>query len=136
MAWLIWPSSVVADAEVAQGGALALPVADLAGDGQRLLVEVDGLGDLAERPVARAETVLAGGVGPRVIEVALQPLVHLGGEPVVTPLDQVVEVDAEQDLGRGVVVARPGSAARTRLSCGARSSRVFQSSRGVRVCSK
>ena len=43
-------------------------------------------------------------LGFRVLEVALQPLVHFDGEPVVTPPDQVVEVDAEQHLGRGVVV--------------------------------
>ena len=35
----------------------------------------------------------------------MQPLVQPGGQPVVAPLDQVVVVDAEQHLGRGVVVA-------------------------------
>ena len=136
----------VAVAEVAQGGGLALPVAGLPGDGQRLLVQVDGPGGLARArrsrcrgcpgrrlrlPVAglagdgqrlvvqvdgaggtpRAtgsrspRLVVLAAFGPGVGEVAVQPFVQLGGEPVVAPLDQVVEVDAEQDLGGGVVVA-------------------------------
>jgi hypothetical protein len=38
----------------------------------------------------------------RVCEVALEAFVHIGGEPRMTPQQQVVEVDVEQHGGCGV----------------------------------
>ena len=52
-----------------------------------------------------AEADHAGGVGPGVGEVVVQAGVQVDGVAVVAPWDEVVEVDGEQDLGGGVVVA-------------------------------
>ena len=77
----------VAQAEVAKLRGLAIPVANHPVDGQRLLIQLNSPGELAEQVVAGAEAVLAGGAGSRVVDVALQPFVQPGGQPVVAPLE-------------------------------------------------
>ena len=68
-------------------------------------MELDRVAGLPQRRVAEAEVAFAGAVGPWVGEVVLEAVVQLQDEAVVAPYDEVVEVDVEQHLGGGVVVA-------------------------------
>ena len=100
------PEVGVADAEVAQGGGFAVP-------GRRSPGRWSGLARRGRWPggsrragsgsVPRLPRLAARvrGVG----EVVVQAGVQVDGVAVVAPWDEVVEVDGEQDLGGGVVVA-------------------------------
>jgi hypothetical protein len=68
----------VGNAEIAEGVTLAVPVADLAGDGEALIVKVDGLPGLAEGGPGEAE--IAEGVA-----LAL-PVADLAGDGEVLPV--------------------------------------------------
>ena len=60
----------VGDAQVAEGVALAPPVADLAGDRQVLLVEADGLLHLAQGGVGEAQVAEGVPLAPPVADLA------------------------------------------------------------------
>ena len=64
------PRLIVAEPQAAQRDALAVAVADLAGDGQRLGVQVDGLPVLAQAAVAAPQVAQRGALAVAVADVA------------------------------------------------------------------
>lgn len=88
----------------AQSGGFASPVSDVAGDGQGLLVVVDGGGDLSEVGIAAAGVAQVNADGPGGGEVVVQTLVQGDGEPVMAPQHEVVEPNVVEHVGGGVVV--------------------------------